>query len=408
MHTRLLLVALPAFGCGMGKRPQLERAAAPQAGAPDDIAAAGQTACEAATRGWPENDRLDGIIEARMQAGRLPGLAACIVKDGDVAWCGGYGTTQADGGGVPVTADTPFLWASVSKLVTATAVGIAMESGHLSFEQDVDTLLEPTVQHPRSSRPIRLDAVLAHVGGIQDNDRVMDDYYARDVDPRLSLAEVVDRYFDPEGADYDPRRNFLADGPESTNRYSNMGYALAGAAVAGATGVDFAAYTEQHIFEALGMSNTGWRLAGFDQDRLAEPTSWRDGAWKGHGHTTFADYPNGGLRSSAHDMACFTAWAARGGDLYGTRLLQTETLHKMMAPAFPRLDPDQGLGWYYEDLGDPTLWVGHSGGEAGVASDLFMRQDGSLAIVLVANGDWGNEQAILDIEDALVAFGREL
>jgi CubicO group peptidase (beta-lactamase class C family) len=403
-----LTLTLLLTACGVGKHRQPERAAAPDAGSPTDIAADGQTACAASTRSWPDSASLDATIRDRMEAGHLPGLSACIIKDGDVAWCGGYGSTRTDGSGQPVTPDTPFLWASVSKLVTATAAGIAMEAGDLSFNSDVDELLSIRVEHPDTSRPIRVDALLAHVGGIKDNDPVMDDYYDRDIDPRMSLDEVVQRYFDPDGADYHAQRNFVTAGPEAQSRYSNMGYALAGAAVGSATDSDFADYTAEQIFGPLGMAHTSWRLSDFELDQLAEPTSWNGGDWVGHGHTTFADYPNGGLRSSAHDMACFTAWAARGGNLYGTRLLETDTLHHMMAPAFADLDPSQGLGWYYEDLGERKPWIGHSGGEAGVAADLFMRQDGSLGIVLVANGDWGREQPILDIEDALLAFARDL
>jgi len=408
MHLRCLIPLTALLGCSLGKRPQPVRAATPQVGTEADQATEGQTACEAATRTWPSSADLDVTIEDRMEAGHLPGLAACIIKDGDVAWCGAYGTTSVGSAGRPVTTDTPFIWASVSKLLTATAAGMASEAGALDFDVDVDTLVSFDLHHPQSSEAIRLDAVLAHVGGIGDNDDVMDTYYDRDKDPSLSLSEVTERYFDPSGSDYSARHNFVGSGPQDVSRYSNMGYALVGAAVGEAMGTDFAEYSQQQIFDKLGMHHTSWLLSSFELDTMAEPTSWQGGEWEPHGHTTFADYPNGGLRSSAHDMACFVAWAARGGDLYGTRLLDTATLHHMMEPAFPALDPNQGLGWYYEDLGERKLWVGHSGGEAGVASDLFLRQDGSLGIVLVANGDWGREQPILDIEDALISFAEGL
>jgi CubicO group peptidase (beta-lactamase class C family) len=187
-----------------------------------------------------------------------------------------------------------------------------------------------------------------------------------------------------------------------------MGYALAGAVVESVSDRDFAEATAASIFEPLGMNNTSWRLADFDHNTLAEPTRYRNGRWEGQGHYTFADYPNGGLRSSAQDMACLMATFARGGELFGTRILETETLYEMMRTAYPRLDADQGLGWYYEDVGERKLWIGHSGAESGVATDTFMRQDGSLGFVVLANGDWGGTGTIYAIEDALLAHAGDL
>lgn len=405
----LALALLWGGGCATASSGKSEvRAAQPAVSADDNAAVPGQSACASSTVPWPALPELDARIAERMEAGHLPGLSACIVKDGMVAWCGAYGVRSIDGG-APVRTDTPFVWASVSKLVTATAVMQLDLADALSLDDDIDAIIDTSVVHPRApAAPIRPRAVLAHVGGIDDQYEAMEAYIAYDEAPPYSLAEVTERYFDPAGADYSASLNFVGGGPERRSRYSNMGYALLGRVVEVASGQDFADYTTEAIFQPLGMRNTGWRLEGFAVEDLAEPTAWRRGALVPQGHVTFSDYPNGGLRSSAHDMACFLGAAARGGALFGAELLPTEALHAMMAPAFPALDPDQGLGWTYDDLGERDLWIGHSGAEEGVASDLFMRQDGSLGFVLVANGDWDNEGALIDIEDAIIAAGDRL
>jgi CubicO group peptidase (beta-lactamase class C family) len=394
-------------GCSVASKPR-SRSASPSAGDSTDVAVPGQSACETASEDWPMLPSLNDTIRQKMAQGHLPGLAACIIKDGNIAWCGAYGSRTPDEG-APVTTDTPFLWASVSKLVTATAVGMLAESGQLSLDSGVDQHLAYSIVHPSAPREtLSTEAVLAHAGGIADNDSVMDTYVRRNRDPSLSLAEVAERYFSVDGADYSSRMNFLGNGPERRSAYSNMGYALLGHQVEAATGTDFSEWTDSAIFTPLGMNQTGWHLADFDVATLAEPMAWRNGQYVPQGHVTFADYPNGGLRSSVHDMGCFLAMASRGGSLYGVEVLEKDSLVDMMRPAFPSLDRDQALGWYYQDMGDDELWIGHSGGESGVAADLFMRQDGSLGIVLVANGDWGNERAIVDIEDALVASAKAL
>src|SRR5512134_628283 len=57
---------------------------------------------------------LDEFVAARMTASQIPGLAAAIIKDGDVAWSKGYGFADV-AAQKPVTADTLFMLASVSK-----------------------------------------------------------------------------------------------------------------------------------------------------------------------------------------------------------------------------------------------------------------------------------------------------
>lgn len=406
-----VLAALAAAGCvpADGGKPSGGGGAGPDpsAGDGEDSVPEGETACSAATAEWPALPELDALIARKMAAGNLPGLSACIIKDGTVAWCGAYGVKSIETG-APVTHQTPFIWASVSKLITATAALQLAEAGQLDLDADVDPLLPHRVEHPRDAAPIRPRALLAHVAGVDDNWDVIDGYVNRGGPPRLSLAEVNARYFDPDGADYDAEFNFFAAGPERRYRYSNMGYALLGGAVEAAAGVDFADLTHDAIFAPLGMHHTGWRLEDFDLNELAEPTAWRRGELVPRGHVTFADYPNGGLRSSAHDMACFLAAAARGGSLFGVEVLPNDVLVEAMAPAYPALDAYQGLGWYPEDFGERADWIGHSGAEVGVASDLFMRPDGSLGFALVTNGDWGDEREINDIEDAIIAAGAEL
>ncbi len=406
MHVRFVLLASAMIGCvGGGKRPVV--LANPQAGDPSDVAEPGQSACEAATRTWPASPALDAEILSAMADGHLLGVAACIVKDGDVVWCNGYGSTRVSGGR-PVTADTPFLLASVSKLVTATSVGVLVDRGALSWDAPVEDALPFSVAHPRSSAAITTRRTLAHVGGIDDNGMVMEGWYSAGRDPVIPLMELNEAYFDPSGGFYDPWLNFTRGGPEEQFRYSNMGYALLGALVEETAGQDFAEWSKETFFQALGMNNTSWRVEDFSAEVLAEPTSYTHGAWVGHGDMTFADYPNGALRSSANDMGCWLAAFARGGTLYGTEVLPRELVLEMMQPQFPRIDERQGLGWYYEDMGEAAPWVGHSGAESGVATDVFMRPDGSLGVVLLANSDWDNQGYLGDIEDALIAFGRSL
>lgn len=343
----------------------------------------------------------EAIAEA-MRAERLPGIAACLVEAGAVTWCDGFGWANREKR-VPATAETPFLLASVSKTVTAAALMQLVEAGRVSLDADVSELLPFPVRHPTSATPITLRRLMTHSAGVADADETMDGLYAVDRDPSVALGTLMRRYFTPEGRWYSAGDNFLRGGPGRRSEYSNMGIALAGYVAEVVSGSDFAALCRRRIFAPLGMTRTSWRLADFpDRDRLAMPYRDEGGRYEAAGHYTFADYPDGGLRASARDMARFLAAHARGG-----RLLKAETLAAMFRPAVPSLDPEQGLVWAVERI-DGDRWVGHTGGEDGVATLIALRPRDGLGLVVLANGEGrDDDDPLAAIAAALRRFARE-
>src|SRR5262249_8983530 len=151
----------------------------------------------------------------------------------------------------------------------------------------------------------------------------------------------------------------------TVHAYSNMGFALLGYLAQVQAGKDFAAECSASIFEPLGMKDTAWHLADFAPDELAVPYRWSGGFYVSYGQYTFADYPNGALRSTARSVATFLAAQTRGGELGGRRILDGATLKLMLQVAYPSLDARQGLAWHHRPIGADD-WVGHTGGEKGV------------------------------------------
>ena len=141
-----------------------------------------------------------------------PGLSTVIVKGGEIVWLNHYGLADV-GLGKPVTDSTVFLLASISKLFTSTAVVQLMETGQLQLDDPISGFLPFPVQHPLfPDSSITFRMLLTHTSGIQDNWTAMDGYYSTG-DPDMPLEEVIQRYFDPTGVDYDPNANFLAAPP---------------------------------------------------------------------------------------------------------------------------------------------------------------------------------------------------
>jgi len=83
--------------------------------------------------------RLDDFLRTQMETYKIPGLAVAIVRNGEVEYLNGYGVANPDGD--PVTPDTPFLLASVSKSFTALAIMQLIEDGKINLNDPVQKYL---------------------------------------------------------------------------------------------------------------------------------------------------------------------------------------------------------------------------------------------------------------------------
>lgn len=370
---------------------------------------AGGTSGVSGASGIPSDStpQLDALVTQKLAVAHMPGVSACVVKHGKVAWCHAWGLANLEANR-PVTLDTVFLLASISKTITATALMQLWESNAFGLDDDVDPAVPYSVKHPSSGVPITYRGLLTHMASVRDNAAMLEQFYAYDKDPSLSLGQAVSGYFDPAGPYYSAQGNFVPSAPGTAFEYSNLGFALIGHLAETLSGTDFAALTKQKIFEPLKMSWASWRLSDFSTDALAMPYGFSNGAYQPYGQYTFADYPDGGLRTTAYELARFLAAISSGGLLDGNRILQASTIAEMTKVQNPSIDAGQGLGFHYVQIG-VELWVGHNGGESGVATDMYYRPSDGLGFVSLMNGDWGDDPTpVYDIEDAFIGLGEQL
>ncbi|HEY9236896.1 MAG TPA: serine hydrolase domain-containing protein [Phenylobacterium sp.] len=240
--------------------------------------------------------RLDPIF-ARFAAERhTPGLVFGVVADGKLAYVRASGV-QDTASGRPVTPDTVFRIASMSKNFTALAVLKLRDEGKFSLDAPVETIVPEFagLSYPTSDSPrIRVRDLLNHAGGF-----VTDDPWG---DRQLAMSE----------ADFSALMKSsppFSRPPAMAMEYSNFGYAVAGRIVTNASGQPFAAYIGQNILAPLGMAASTYDISKIPAEHRAVGYDWIDEQWVEEpvlGPGAFGAM--GGLAVSATDYAKYVAW----------------------------------------------------------------------------------------------------
>ncbi len=371
---------------------------APTAAAPAPTQAS-PTAVAPAPTTAPSPAPTPSVIEAQQAAvikamtdQHVPGLSVAIVDEKGVVWAEGFGHTDTDGK-TPVTADTLFAVQSVSKMVTADVVMLAVQDGLLDLDAPVTIYLPDftvnSIFEERPERKITIRMLLSHRAGFTHDSAVgnNNDLGHWQIEQHIKSISATWLRF-PVGTGY---------------AYSNLGPDLAAYIVGVRAGKPFAEYAAERLFKPLGMTSS-----------TLDPLVVRQTAGRAVGHTPgLTDLPievpmqgAGGLWSTANDMAKFVQWHLNHGMAGGKQLLPAPLLEETYKPLNPAgAVSGYGLGTANARANDLTT-LGHSGGGFGFLSDVYWHPDISLGGVLLTNSTDHNLQAKL-IYYVLDAFAHD-
>jgi D-alanyl-D-alanine carboxypeptidase len=307
----------------------------------------------------------------------VPGMAWAVIDDGTVT----TGTLGMDGDGGPIDTDTPFLWGSVSKPVTATAVMQLVERGRIALEDPVVDHLRWLPVHERDGTEVTVRHLLTHTSGFSS-------------DAGLALADRA-----RSGADAiksvvgDLDASALVAEPGGKHRYSAVNFLVLGALVEEVTGQPFARYLARNVLGPAGATDA-ITTAEQAADRLPPGHRLAFGRpWSFDGPYDEAGVPFGYLGGGLDDgVALVRALLADADDPRTPRLLGAQTLEHMWRPAVPTSSASYGLGW--RTASDPDAETGnhdrgrlvwHSGATPGYFATILMAPEDGLGIVVLAN-----------------------
>ncbi len=276
-------------------------------------------------------ERIDGLVAAAIAEGKLPGCVVCIGRRGGIALLRAYGRRQVEPEGEPMTPDTIFDVASLTKPVaTATAVMQLVEDGRLRLVDTVATHLPDFAVHGKEA--ITIHDLLTHQSGLVA-DNPLADY---DHGPEEARARIC--ALEPLAA---RGKRFI---------YSDVNFILLGMLVEQLGGTSLAEATATRIFAPLGMTETGFVPVAALRGRCA-PTERRDGRWiRGEVHDPRAWKLGGiaghaGLFGTAADLARYARMMLSGGTLAGTRVLAAPTVALMTRSVTLPEGDLRALGW---------------------------------------------------------------
>lgn len=338
---------------------------------------------DAGTDAGPPAD-LDGFIEHQMRAGGIPGVAAAIVSDGELAWVGTYGYADIESERL-VEPHTLFIMASISKTLAAARAMQLVEAGQLDLDAPVETYLGHPMRHPGYPElPITTRMLLTHTSGLEDAWLRLGAVSTNGSDPTVTLAAFTEGYVTPGGAYYSDA-NWGAQ-PGTRRSYCNAAFGVVGAVLEAAGDASLREQSEAAIFTVLDMDGAGWFLEDIDLARVATPYAWSGRRFLPQEQSGMAFYPAGSLRVSVTGLARFLLAIDGGGALEGARILTEESVTETLRIQFPDIASYQALTWSRRRVAG-HLYIGHSGSTSGGSTQMLLSEEGTHGIILLTNSD---------------------
>lgn len=326
-------------------------------------------------------------IPREMAEHQVPGFSIALVEGQELIWARGFGLADKNRG-LQVTENTAFRAGALSQLLTATAVMQLVEQGRLQLDSPLQATLKEFYVRSRfhddqnaADQAVTLRRLLSHQAGMPAE-------YLRDLRTPHILGELPQKV---SGV-------WLNNLPGTRTAYSNLGYALLGAAIERSSGVDFEQQLQTRLLRPLGMSQSSFLG---DSSHLPHRTrGYEDGAVSVN--APVRDTPAGGLWTSPRDLSRFVRMLFAQGRYQHRQLLSADSVNEMVRVQntgnVMDFDCQVGLGWFLSPCGDEWVRPGirtwqHSGSGNNFHAQISVLPEQQLAVIVMSNSGTGEALA---------------
>lgn len=316
-------------------------------------------------------------LAERMRAYDVPGISVAVIHQGRIDWARGWGlrdlTTCA-----PVTPDTAFQTASISKAVTAVIALRLVEQGKIGLDRNINDALR-SWQLPRDAKlapeGVTLRQLLSHTAGLGVHG------FDQGFQPGAPLPTTVQILDGLPPANSQPVRSILPAGAQF--QYSGGGYMVTQLALSDVSGLPFPDLAQREVLGPLGMTRSAFAMPPSPAIRTDMAFGSAYGRPIPGNYVLVPQLAAGGLWASAGDLArLLIDLQASGAGEKGHRLSPAMT-REMMTP----VKDNWGLGLALYRDGVPRF--GHDGVNPGFESFMAAYVDKGEGIVVLTNGGDG-------------------
>lgn len=354
--------------------------------------------------------RLDTLL-AKYNDKNGPGMVAMLIRDGRVVYRKDFGYADLDAHTL-IARDTQFLLGSMAKQFTAMAIMILKERGKLQFD---DPLSKFCPEFPAYARTITIAHLLNHTSGLPDYEEILlggkvdyDKLFQSSKSPR-----TAHEFTSTEALSALSRQPKLRFVPGEKFEYSNSGYVVLGQIIERLSGMRYAEFLKQNIFDPLEMHDTLVVDERHQETpRLARGYGRRNGTWQDIGYTP-EDYVYGedGIHGTIDDLY---KWDQA---LYTEKLVHRATLAMAFQPghtndgkntdtymtAILKRPTSYGFGWFITPE-NGALEVEHGGFWSGYRSYIVRIPPHRLTAIVLMNS--ADDQVGLIAHQMIDAAGR--
>lgn len=349
-------------------------------------------------------------IAERMEYHNVPGVSIAVINDFELEWARGYGVLEL-GENEPVTTDSLFQAASISKPVTAVGALHYVEQELLDLDENVNDRLV-SWQIPENEFTAQADVtlfgLLSHTAGVNQG---LNRGYA----PDEAVPTLLQSLEGEPPANSLPVRVVRTPGTEE--HYSNGGYLVVVQLLEDVIEMPFSEIMEQTVFEPIGMASSTFEqtLPEELKARVATPHGWDVDSWQESpglvGAVHVFDPGYSGLWTTAPDLALFGAEMMRAYAGESETVLSQEMTRRMLTPVTEGIplqapfEADQALGFSLLHLGQETFMIHFGGAFPGYISVLVAQPERGFGIVIMTNA-WSGDEIIWEIlYSVLYAYG---
>ena len=320
----------------------------------------------AGQRDAPER-RVDAIF-APWTAPGSPGCAVSVMRGGELLFARGYGVANLEYD-IPITPETVFHVASVSKQFTALAVALLVAEGAVSWDDDIRRYVPELPDH---GAPITLRQLAHHTSGIRDQWSLLQMAGWRWGGDVITQGDVLDLLSRQRALNFAPGTDYL---------YSNSGYTLLAVVVERVSGRTLRAFARERVFEPLGMWRTVFRD---DHEMIVRNRAYAyeaDGG--GRYRISIPDFDIVGATSLFTTVEDLAHWNRNfeTGEVGGEPVIRQLQEHGALGGG-ERLSYAFGLV-HGTHRGRPT--IGHGGTDSGYRGEFLRFPDEDLAVAVLCN-----------------------